>query len=179
VGWHASETDLALVRTGDLPRWKELLVERHLRRCATCSERADSYRELLAEMTELGHATLAEPPWLASRIVAAATHSRAPVPARALLAWARAAALLVLVLLMALLVGPRKPLPSRTSYQASVTAEAVVGETAGPYGRQRVVLYTGIRPGPVEVSASGGGIGVAYSDPTTGVVTITRIVVGE
>ncbi len=172
--WHPSEFDLALVNAGDLPGWKRYLVERHLQRCAACSEQAQGYGEVSRELRRLGQGIPETPEWLAARIVAGPTHAPRqvfgiPQPL------APAAALLALICLAVLLIGQRTPLPPRFDYQASASAEAIVGELSGPQGRQRVVLYTGMRRGPVEVSAGAGVLGISYADPDTGALTITRV----
>ena len=38
-----------------------------------------------------------------------------------------------------------------------------------------MVIYTGQRRGPVEVSAGAGALGISYADPETGAITITRV----
>ena len=179
--WHPSEFDLALVNAGDLPGWKLYLVRRHLRRCAVCSEQAQTYGEVSRDLRRLGQDIPEAPEWLAARIAAAPR--REPrhafwVPRHAFgipRPLAPAAALLVLICLALLLVGQRAPLPRRLDYQASASSEAIVGELIGPQERQRVVLYTGMRRGPVEVWAGAGALGIAYADPDTGAVTITRV----
>ena len=172
--WHPSEFDLALVNAGDLPGWKRYLVERHLRRCPACSEQAQAYGEVSRELWRLGDNTQEVPEWLAARIVAAP--AREPRHALGMpLGLAPAAALLALICLAVLLVGQRAPLPHRLEYRASASPEAIVGELIGPEGRQRVVLYTGQRRGPVEVSAGAGAVGISYADPETGAITITRV----
>lgn len=175
MAWHPSRTDLALYRPGDLPRWKRYFVGQHLRRCGTCSQYADSYLETAEELSELGGQQLEAPPWLAARILAAAAELPSPMTFSALAV--RAAAVFVLIVLGLLLVGQRSPLRPMLSYQASATPDAVVEESAGPFGQQRVVFYTGVRGGVVDVSATPGGIGVSQADPATGAVTITRIAV--
>lgn len=178
MGWHASEADLALVRTGDLPRWKQYFVRRHLRRCAACEQVADSYLDLAQDLSELGQQRLEPPAWLAARIVAGgqeASAARMSVGAITV----RAAAMLALVVLALLLVAQRSPLPPHLNYEASASADAVVEESAGPFGRQRVVFYTGTRGGQVDVSASTGGISVSHADPATGAMIITTIAVKE
>lgn len=174
MNWHPRESDLALARTGDLAGWKKYLVERHVRRCGVCSQRADSYADLSVELRDLGQ-QLEVPQFLAARIVAAAS----ALDAQPRWKPAAAAALLALVVLALLVVGQNTPLPRGLDYQASATPEAVVGEVVGPHGRQRVVFYTGTRRGRVEVSAGGGGIGISHADPDTGAVTITRISLAE
>ena len=176
--WHPSESDLALVRSGDLSGWKRRLVERHLGRCSVCCQRADSYVRLSSDLRSLAEG-LAEPAWLAPRIAATAPGLDL-VPAEGV-RWrlAPASALALLVLLALLLLGQQAPLPQRPDYQASATPEAVVGERTGPQGRQRVVLYTGKQRGAVEVSTGSGAIGVSHADPATGAVIITRISLGE
>ena len=179
--WHPSEFDLALVNAGDLPDWKRYLVERHLRRCDACSEQAQGYGEVSRELRRLGQGIPETPEWLAARIVAGPTHASRQafgIPRRAFeipRSLAPAAALLALICLAVLLIGQRTPLPPRFDYQASASAEAIVGELSGPQGRQRVVLYTGMRRGPVEVSAGAGVLGISYADPDTGALTITRV----
>lgn len=177
--WHPSTTDLALVKTRDLPGWKQYLVERHLRRCVACSEEAHAYAELSGELGRLEQGTQEEPPWLAARILAAASELEAGRALEAGRIWAPAAALVLLVLLALLLVGPGAPVPGGLEYQASATPQAVVGEMIGPEGRHRVVLYTGTQGGPVEVSTGAGGVGITRADPRTGAVIITRIALGE
>ena len=186
--WHPSDFDLALVNAGDLPAWKRYLVERHLRRCDACSEQAQGYGEVSRELRRLGQGIPETPEWLAARIVAGPTHASRHtlgVPRHAFgiprhafgipRSLAPAAALLALICLAVLLIEQRTPLPPRLNYQASVSAEAIVGELSGPQGRQRVVLYTGMRRGPVEVSAGAGVLGISYADPDTGALTITRV----
>ena len=179
--WHPSEFDLALVNAGDLPGWKRYLVERHLRRCDACSEQAQAYGEVSRQLRRLGQGIPEAPEWLAARIVAGPTHASRHafgVPRHAFgipRPLAPAAALLALICLAVLLIGQRTPLPPRLDYQASASPEAIVGELRGPQGRQRVVLYTGMRRGPVEVSAGAGILGISYADPDTGALTITRL----
>ncbi len=179
--WHPSESDLALVRSGDLSGWKKLLVESHLRRCGGCREQADWYGHLSGDLGGLGQG-VREPAWLAARIAAAALRLDAPALGQvgeARWSVASAAAMALMVFLALLLLGGSAALPRHLDYQASATPEAVVGEVVGPQGRQRVVLYTGKRGGVAEVSTGSGAIGVSHADPATGAVTITRISLGE
>jgi len=179
VIWHPSTTELALVKTGDLPGWKAWLVERHLRRCDSCASHARSYADLAWDLRQLGESTPEEPPWLAERILAAAAGPEAH-DAPATVNWlVPAAALALLALLAVLLVRTQAPLPRALDYQASATPQAVMGEMVGPQGRQRVVFYTGTRTGLVEVSAGAGAVGVSHADLKTGAVIITRISLGE
>ena len=68
--WHPSRSSLALVRTGDLPFWKQRLVERHLRCCGLCSQQADSLAETRAELRRQWP-EVKEPAGLADQILAA------------------------------------------------------------------------------------------------------------
>ncbi len=177
--WHPSTTDLALVKRGDLPSWKTWFVERHLRRCNSCSVQAESYAELAWDLRQLGQSAPEEPPWLAGRILAAAAAQELHPAVEASSRWAPAAALALLVLAGVLLVRTQTPLPRALDYQASATPQAVMSEMVGPQGRQRVVLYTGTRTGLVEVSTGAGAVGVSHADLKTGAVIITRISLGE
>ena len=177
--WHPSEFDLALVNSGDLPGWRHYLVKRHLQRCAVCSERAHSYGEVSGELRRLSHSVPEAPEWLAIRVLAASATPGVRHAFGVSLRLASATALLLLICLAVLLVGQRAPLPDRLDYQVFAGPDAVVGELISPQGRQRLVLYTGMRRGPVEVSTAAGTIGISYADPDTGAVTITRISLEE
>ncbi len=174
--WHPSESDLALLETSDLPWWKQRLVRRHVRCCEACRQKAADYAAVPQQLLGLVGGWPQEPPWLAARVLAAVAEAE-PSLAAATVSWT-AAGLLALVLLVLALIAERPPLPRRFDYQASASAEAVVGETSGPQGRQRVVFYTA-GGGRAEISGTGSAIGVARSDPATGAITITSVTVSE
>ncbi len=178
VLWHPSESDLALIRSGDLSGWKQSLVGRHIARCVPCARRAAAYEEIAGELRALAE-PVAEPAWLPARISAAASSIEGPVTSRVPSGLAPAGAMLLIVVLALMLLAQRPALPQRLDYQAFATKEAVGGEVVGPQGRQRVVIYTGFRGGVVEVSTGDGAVGVSRADPATGAITITRVSIGE
>ncbi len=174
--WHPPESDLALVKAGDLGGWKKRLLERHLAACEKCASEAEAFSGVTLELRGLAGA-LDEPPFLAARILAAVqTQAGIPVPQRQ---WAAAGAVAVLVLLALILIGHPAGITAPSTYQASAAADAVIGEVSSARGHQRVVLYTGSQGAAVQVSAGAGALGVSHADPATGAVTITLISVGE
>lgn len=179
--WHPSESDLALAATGDLGAWKDLLVRRHLRECAECRQLAGEYAGLPRALRELAGDAPATPAWLGERILAGATAAPAFAGATRVLRQNPAmafAGMVVLFLLALLLLGRDSALPPQ-NYRASATADAVIGESVGPRGRERMVVYAGTPAGPAAVSAGGLQVEISQVDPKTGAITITRIRMGD
>ena len=179
--WHPSESDLSLAATGDLAAWKDLLVGRHLRGCAECRQLAGEYAALPRALRELAGDAPATPAWLGERILAGATAVPAFAGATRALRQHPAvafAAMVVLFLLGLLLLGRNSSLPPQ-NYRASATPDAVIGESIGPHGRERMVVYTGTPAGPAVVSAGGLQVEISQVDPKTGAITITRIRMGD
>ncbi len=81
--WHPSEGDLALAGSGDLGRWKSVLVRRHLRACQPCRELSEEYAALPDSLRELADAAILPPAWLFERIESTAAAAEISAP----LAW--------------------------------------------------------------------------------------------
>jgi predicted anti-sigma-YlaC factor YlaD len=181
VIWHPSESDLALAATGDLAAWRDLLVRRHLRGCAECRQLAGEYAALPRALRELAGDAPATPAWLGARILAGAPAAPAFAGAARALRQNPAvafAAMVVLFLLGLLLLGRDSSMPPQ-NYKASATADAVIGESIGPRGRERMVVYAGTPAGPAVVSGGDLQVEISQVDPRTGAITITRIRMGD
>jgi len=186
VNRHVSESDLALASGGDLPRWRAYLVRRHVGRCASCAGVAATYGQAGARLRELAEGGLVAPAWLAERIMARTRAGQAPSAAEAFLPlrpWAlalRAGALCALVALAILMIAWPAPAPSNlTATEALATRDTLIGVARNAHGRERLEMYTGGRGGLAEVSATGSGVGVMETDPATGAVRITRVIMEE
>jgi anti-sigma factor RsiW len=184
---HLKETTLALHASGDLGWFAAWKAERHLAGCERCRAEVESFREMRESLPEI--AELPDVQWnrLAAEMRAnirlgiaagecvreadAAEIEPSPLfnTARAVLAFAGVFTLVVTGLV---LQGPAPRIALAAEPTAQATANGI-GMRAGNQGFE--LMHDGAQSVINTVSTQ--GIGARYTDPQTGLVTMTKVYV--